>query len=245
MRNPNSPIEMSRYIDLETYHQVEATHPFYPEMIDEIGRIFDRHAEAHAPRNILEFGAGTGLATAALAVHPHRTYDAVEIDANCWKLLEQNLGGQVNCICDDAVTFRGKNGYDIAVSVFAHDHIPEDLGAQLARNIRGNLAEGGIYVMGGEILPHYKDEAGRREALHAYHGYIIDTALRSGSFEVAKLEIDALNSGLQRIGDFKRHEEMLEAEMLGAGFELVEKNKVGPLDQEGIGGVFVYTFKAS
>ena len=214
-------------------------------MIDKIGRIFDIHTEARAPRHILEFGASTSLATEALAVRPHRTYDVIEIDANCWKLLEQNLGGQVNCICDDAVTVRGNSGYDIAISVFAHDHIPEELGVQLARNIRGILAEGGIYVMGGEILPHYEDEAGRRKALHAYHGYIIDTALRAGNFEVAKLEIDALNSGLQRIGDFKRHDKMIEAEMQGADFKLAENTKVGPLDQECIGGVFVYTFRAN
>ena len=68
VRNPNTPIEISHYIDLGTYHEVEAIHPFYPEMIDKIGRIFDIHTEARAPRHILEFGASTGLATEALAV---------------------------------------------------------------------------------------------------------------------------------------------------------------------------------
>ena len=244
MSSQEQSLEMSRYIDLATYHAVEATHPFYLDMIDEVLRIFDSRANSCGLPRILEFGAGTGLSTAKLSRSQHQAFDAIEIDANCWQLLEQNLGGAVNCICDDAVTYQGVSGYDVAVSVFAHDHIPEDRGVQFANNIRRNLTDDGIYIMGGEILPYYACEADRRDALHAYHGYIIDTALREENFEVAKLEIDALSSGLNRVGDFKRHEKMFEAEMQSAKFKLLKKTKVGPLNRDEVGGVFVYTFLA-
>jgi len=46
------------------------------------------------------------------------------------------------------------------------------------------------------------------------------------------------------IGDFKRHEAMFEDEMLSAGFKMKLKKKIGPIDRNDVGGVFVYIFEA-
>ena len=63
--------------------------------------------------------------------------------------------------------------------------------------------------------------------------------------QLAKIEIDALESGVNMVGDFKRHEAMFETEMIATGeFKLLSKKKIGPLDLNNVGGVFVYVYEA-
>ncbi len=237
-------LEMSRYIDLDIYHAVEKSHPFYVEMIDEISRRFARLHQERGDLRVLEFGAGTGLATEDFVKCPGLSIDALELDEKCCDVLDEHLGGRVSCICGDAVTFVDSNGYDAVVSVFAHDHIHYDKGRDLAANIHRNLKPGGLYIMGGELLPPYSNDAERKEALHKYHGFIVKTALREEHFELAQIEINALKSGLYKIGDFKRHEKLFEIEMLSQNFRLLSKVKMGPERPGDVGGVFVYAFEA-
>lgn len=239
---PADRIEMSRYIDLELYHAVERTHPYYVEMIDELNARIAAYRPAGA-FGLLELGAGTGLATDAFLAHEQVSMACVDYDSNCCELLARRLGDQVRVCCDDAVTFRGEQPFDMVVSVFAHDHIHHDRAGDFVRNIRRNLKVGGHYLMGGELLPFYRTKEERFESLHRYHGFIIEKALRDGHYELAQIEINALKSGVQMIGDFKRHEALFEQEM-AEGFELVFKGKMGPADRDDVGGVFVYAFKA-
>lgn len=236
-------VEMSRYIDLDLYHAVERSHPYYEEMLAEICRII-KERDANGVLRCLEVGAGTGLATGDVAAISGVSLDALELDENCCELLAKHVQGQVACIQGDATTYCGQNPYDVVLSVFAHDHIPYDSGQKLAANIRRNLKSGGIYIMGGEILPYYETEAERVDALHRYHGFIVAKALREGHFELAQIEINALKSGVFKIGDFKRHEQLFESEMLSADFRLLAKKKMGPDDPSDVGGVFVYVFEA-
>jgi len=235
---------MSRYIDLDLYHAVEKTHPFYVEMLAEIKNVLESHQEEAGTLRVVEFGAGTGLSTSELLAVDSIQLDAVEIDPECHELLMSHIGDRATCICADAVNFGGKGEYDAAVSIFAHDHIPPDKARLFGENIRRNLKSSAIYVMGGELLPAYQTEEEMRRALLVYHGYIVQEALRCGHYEVAKLEIDALKSGMDKVGDFKRHEEMFEAEMSEAGLNLKSKKKIGPEDLDNVGGVFVYVFEA-
>ncbi len=237
--------EMSRYIDLDIYHTVEQSHPFYIEMTEAIlARIeeFQKGKKEHL--EILELGSGTGLFTAEVAKLPGVNVSAVEIDQNCFEVLDDYVQGNASCIQADAVTYLNPGYFDIVVSTFAHDHIHFDAAGEFVNNIRGNLKKGGLYIMGGEILPFYETESERQEALQQYHGYIVETANRQKNFLLAQIEISALQSGVEMVGDFKRHEQMFEEEMLTNRFELVEKNKIGPSDRNDVGGVFVYAFSA-
>lgn len=237
--------EMSRYIDLEVYHAVERSHPFYIEMVDEmLTQINDLASENGSPTQLLEIGCGTGLLTEELAKNNRLAIDAVELDSNCFEIIHKNMNGRVNCICGDAVTYRGDKPYDIVTSAFAHDHIHYDLRQSFAENIRANLVKGGIYVMGGEILPFFETEDERKNSLYKYHEMIISKALRGGHFRLAQIEINALESGLHKVGDFKRHERMFEEEMMSADFVLKKKVKLGPDDDDRVGGVFTYVFEA-
>jgi len=237
-------LEMSRYIDLDIYHAVEKTHPYYVEMIDKINDLLSGLGAGSKPLSIWGFGAGTGLATSELTKFASLAIDALDLDAECCDILMREVGNEANVIQGDAVKHQKEGGYDLAISVFAHDHIPYELGPALARNIRRNLKSGGHYVMGGEILPRYCGEDERREALYRYHGFIVEKALRDEHFEVAQIEINALKSGLYSIGDFKRHAELFESEMSSAGLVLKERAKIGPEHRDDVGGVYVYVYQA-
>lgn len=236
--------EMSRYIDLDVYHNVERSHPYYAEMTAEILNQIRIYKNGDERIHILEIGCGTGLMTEELLGIEGSDIDAVEIDSECFEIIRKNMNGRVKCICDDAVTFRRKNFYDIAVSSFAHDHIHYERRYDFAANIRANLIRNGLYIMGGEILPYYMTTEERIGALYKYHEMIIRKALRNGDFRLAQIEINALESGIYMIGDFKRHESMFEEEMLSADFKIKEKLKMGPHDTDDEGGVFVYVFQA-
>lgn len=241
-------IEMSRYIDLPTYHKIERGHPFYEEMLKEInGQIAGCcHNADSVERKLkaLEIGAGTGLCTLELIKHNFIELDCLEVDNKCCNILSNHSEAhRYNVIMGDAVTYYKSHHYDLVVSTFAHDHIHYDKRFAFARNIYNNLKKGGRYIVGTEILPYFSNEMERKKSLFIYHNYIIDIALQNNRVQVSELENNALKSGLDMIGDFKRHSIMFEEEMESAGFKLIEKKKIGPLDRDDVGGVFVYIFE--
>jgi cyclopropane fatty-acyl-phospholipid synthase-like methyltransferase len=194
--------------------------------------------------NTLELGAGTGLCSLELAILPFIKLDALEIDKECCKILASHPEAvHYNVIQEDAVTYCRTYNYDVVVSTFAHDHIHYNKRFAFTRNIYNNLKKGGIYIMGGEVLPYFSNEMERKKALFRYHNNIIDIALKHNRIQLSELENNALKSGLDMIGDFKRHEAMFEEEMKSAGFSCLVKKKMGPLDKDDVGGVFVYVFK--
>lgn len=244
-------IEMSRYIDLPTYHNIERGHPFYVEMIetiqDEIKNYYKsvkKHADGGTGLSVLELGAGTGLCSLEIIKHPFLRLDALEIDSECCKILSSHPeASKYNVILGDAVAHCKKHYYDMVVSTFAHDHIHYNKRFAFSKNIHNNLKGGGIYIMGGELLPYFSNDLERKKALFKYHNYIIDEALKHNRVQIAELENNALKSGLDLVGDFKRHEKMFEQEMASADFRLKKKIKMGPHDVHDVGGVFVYVYE--
>jgi len=238
----DNTLEMSRYIDLELYHEVEKTHPFYVEMVIEILEHIRRYTKNKKEKlRLLEFGAGTGILTKELLGLPNLEIDALEIDQECCKSLRNHIGHYgCNIIQSDIITYSKKNHYDLIVSSFAHDHISYENSAELVKNLKRNLKKGGAYIMGGEILPLFSNKEERQEALYRYHGFIINKALRDRNFRVAQIEINALKSGLDYMGDYKRHISMFEEEVLSASFMIKHKKKIGPTDIHDVGGVYVY-----
>lgn len=241
-----SNLEMSRYIDLRVYHEVERTHPFYVEMIDEIRQQLRLLMPTDREAKVWEFGAGTGLATEELLRFENFRVLALDFDDECCGELNGFLGRneRLSVVQGDAVEYRCGEPQDLAISVFAHDHISYDRGRALASNIRKNLVKGGYYIMGGEILSEFETSEERREALYRYHGFVVNKAMRDENFRVAQIEINALESGLNWVGDFKRHEAMFENEVTSANLRIKQKIKIGPSAPSHVGGVFVYVFQA-
>jgi len=242
-------IEMSRYIDLPTYHKIERGHPFYEEMLvevnDQIRAFHSRNAAGQGKLKVLEIGPGTGLCSLELVRHPFLELDCLEIDNKCCNILSGHPeASKYNVILGDAVSYCQPRNYDLVISTFAHDHIHYDKRFAFAQNIYNNLKPGGRYIVGGELLPYFSTDMERKKALFKYHNHIIDLALKQDRVQVSELENNALKSGLDMVGDFKRHETMFEEEMESAGMKMIEKKKMGPLDRDDVGGIFVYVFEA-
>ncbi|OVE81657.1 hypothetical protein BVY03_03390 [bacterium K02(2017)] len=246
LKGNTQKFEMSRYIDLDLYHEVERSHPFYIEMTTEIqNKIIEFHKSNDQKLKLLEMGAGTGLFTQDLVKYNWLDVDALEIDSECMSILSGHVGHGVNCICDNAITYSKKDHYDLIVSTFSHDHIHHDKAKEFVTNINNNLKSGGLYIMGGEVLPKFSNDSERKQALLTYHTYIVAKALQDGNYTLAQIEISALKSGIEMIGDFKRDEERFEQEMQVGQLKLLDKIKVGPQVPDDVGGVFVYVFQKS
>jgi SAM-dependent methyltransferase len=145
---------------------------------------------------------------------------------------------------EDGIVFRSKKKFDIAVSSFAHHHISYDQDESFIQNLYYNLNTNGIYIVGDEFIPKFKDETERRRSLIRYHHHVIDLAEKADHFELANLEYECLLSGVRMIGDFKRSEEMIEEEIQTGGlFKMVDKTKIPFKEEIKEGGIFVYQFQ--
>ena len=234
---------MSRYIDLERYHRVEQTHPFYKEMVSKIISEVTSRSKAKKT-DVIELGAGTGLLTQELLKIPSISPIVLEMDSNCVSALKNNLaaGRKIKVVRCDMINYFNGSKFDIAVSSFSHHHAEYDRGLEFAMNINKNLKPKGVYIVGEELIPKFLSEKDRKRSLKKYHSFIIRKAISEAHHEVAELEKAALESGLNKIGDFKRHEKMLEDEMCSSGFKIITKQKIGPINKN-VGGVFVYVFQ--
>ena len=235
-------VEMSRYIDLNKYHSLELTHPFYREMLGEIVRQIKKYPNK---TKILEIGAGTGILTKFLCQLNNIQVTALEPDKFCFSLLKNYLKSNNNLSYrqDSGINFTGPEKFNIAVSSFAHHHIPYEKRFEFTKNIHSNLSENGLYIVGDELINHFKNNKELKTQLFRYHLYIMGKAISENNPKLAELELESLRSGLNGIGDFKRSEKMLEEEMTQAGFILKKKIKIGPKKPNDCGGIFVYVFE--
>ena len=124
-------IEMSRYIDLPTYHKIERGHPFYEEMLVEVSNqitsFHDGNGTGQNQLKALEIGAGTGLCSLELVKHSFLELDCLEIDNKCCNILSNHVeASQYNVVLGDAVPHCKPRHYDLVISTFAHDHIHYD-----------------------------------------------------------------------------------------------------------------------
>lgn len=232
---------VSCYSNLAAYHAAEEQHIGYIEMRDKILEFIRFRSEKQIKR-ILEFGAGTGLLTQYILQIPNTQFDILEPDSRCCELLLKNItiNDSVTLLTDSILDLQDTRTYDIIISSFAHDHISD--GQKLAYTLRRHLSPNGIYICGVELLKKFSDEQSRIDALNSWHGYVIEQAKLNGHTLLAQLEQEALDSGINKIADFKTHEEEFENQLLKAGFYLLTKKKITP-DFQGIGGVFVYEWQ--
>lgn len=238
-------VEMSEYIDIEDYDQHEEEHAYYLEMMEKMLSIFSQHRRRSSKVcRVLELGAGTGIFTKRLAQIPNVKVVAVELDWACVKRLEHNLKNRQNVeiVNGDSCTYNPSKPFDYIFSSFSDHHIkPEDKDIYF-RNIKRNLMPGGLFLVGDEFLRPYTlaDHDAWQAALEAYHNHIIEIAEKAGHAILAHLEREALKSGLEKQGDFKLPCEQYEATLSAAGFAFSQE-KIGPLERDDVGGVYVYT----
>jgi hypothetical protein len=113
--------------------------------------------------------------------------------------------------------------------------------------VKRNLVSDGLFIVGDEFLMDHNERSRteRDAALRTYHQYIIDCATREQHPQVASLEAKALESGLNLWGDFKMSCRHYEQQASASGLSLVSKEKIGPLDNDKVGGIYVYAFRSA
>lgn len=243
------PIEMSAYIDVENYDQHEEKHAYFQDMMSRMLDIIVEHrGKAVKQYRILEVGAGTGIFTKRLIKIPNVEIVAVELDWVCFHRLKHTVEkyNTVTVVNNDSCTYVDPMGkFDCIVSSFSDHHIKPKDKKDYFSNLKHNLSLKGLIVVGDEFLASYdiNDGSARQMALKNYHDHIIEIAEKGGESILAQLERDALKSGLEGIGDFKVSCEEYE-DLLTTSCLKFEKEKIGPLDRDDIGGVYIYKIRS-
>ncbi|MCF2518535.1 TIR domain-containing protein [Dyadobacter sp. CY351] len=269
----NKPVEMSSYISIHEYHKHEEKHAYYIEMMERMLEIYRMRTPISRPK-VLEIGSGTGIFTKRLLQTMNIDIMAIEIDWACYNSLLENLrsintsrvmlqkdktrntikfdslNATVTCFNEDGRRFNPPGKFDVIFSSFADHHINRKDKVKYFENIKKNLKPDGIFIVGDEFLPNYveNDPIARENALRIYHHHIIDeTRKRHGDSaeELVQLEQDALESGIQGLGDFKLSCELYEQAFKNSSMIQVEKHLIGPTDMSNVGGIYVYVIKAA
>lgn len=126
--------------------------------------------------------------------------------------------------------------FDAAGKSYLLDHLSKivDLGGTKVypeheiNSIEHNLIGRGTIIVTDEFLPRYTNDQGEQDALCKHHGAVIYDALIKGNYRLAELELEALYSGLHKIGDFKISCHEFEDVLWRKGMEAV-KFKTFPL----------------
>ncbi len=238
-------VEMSTYItSIHDYDQHEEKHAYFVEMMAKMLEFLPVAASPGTLR-VLELGAGTGIFTRRLAAHPSiGEIVAVEFDWACCHTLKHNVqefGGKVKVEYHDSRTFNPEGVFDVIVSSFADHHIRKSDRDRYFKNVLRNLKPGAPFLVGDEFLREHdtSDEESRKAALLRYHGHIIDIAKSQNEQVLVRLEQEALESGLHRIGDFKVSCGEYEQALHRAGLKY-NRFCIGPPEPNDVGGVCVY-----
>lgn len=242
------PVEMSVYVPVDDYDSHEEEHAYFIEMMDRMIAEFDKRFPTNGgPYRALEFGAGTGIFTRRIAAVPAiNEIVAFEIDWACFKKLAYNVRNApaVRPLNEDSRRFSPTGRFHAVFSSFADHHIKPQDKRDYLRNVRRNLHENGVFIVGDEFLPPHAtgDKAARLQALAAYHGHIIEIARSKGHDVLVQLETAAWESGNREIGDFKVTCEEYESSLRESGFTF-DRFRIGPPSDDmakQVGGVYVY-----
>ncbi len=167
----------------------------------------------------------------------------LKLDDPLETILTKNNGERrMELYCADSRKYNPPGKFDYIFSSFADHHIKIEDKTKYFDNVKNNLKPGALFIVGDEFLPEHdiNDEQAWKEALTAYHTFIINIALEQNEHTLAALENAALISGLLKKGDFKLSCKQYENILEKAGFTH-DKVKIGPLDRDDVGGVYVYT----
>lgn len=237
--------EMSAYIDVVSYDEHEEKHAYFIDMMQSMINILINHqSDKTKPCRVLELGAGTGIFTKRLAKIPYLQVTVVELDRKCFQVLQKNLQDYPSVSLvngDSCMYYHPELKFDYIFSSFSDHHIKPTEKYKYFQNIKRNLKPGGLFIVGDEFLPPHNpnDQVSWENSLKTYHHHIIDIAKKEGEEILANLELEALKSGLAKNGDFKVSCSQYEELLLNANLKFTSK-KIGPLNRDDVGGVYVY-----
>ncbi|HEX8249494.1 MAG TPA: class I SAM-dependent methyltransferase, partial [Pyrinomonadaceae bacterium] len=231
---PSKYVEMSVYTSVWEYLMHSAKHPYYKETADEMMRIFEDHRKDESEKcRILEFGAGTGNFTERFKDVQNADVLAFEIDWAYYNIAKHQLAkyNHIKLVHADArkVDPEGPNvKYKYIFSCFLEHHINIKDKVKYLKNVRNNLEEGGLFIVGDSFLRDFNDEnkEERDAAIYDYHNHIIEIAKKNKTDDdFANMEENLLNAKLDEdnpeVGDHKVSLRKYEEYLREAGLKVV------------------------
>lgn len=226
----NIPVGISVIRNPRDYDRAIWTHPFYKEMLTQI--IDFGRAYSPKRKRVLEIGAGTGTLTekAVLCLNADK-YIAIEPEEKAFRFLKDKLGSIKNLelVNERIENFLGEK-FDLVISSFADHHIPYEKKEGYYRTIFSILRPRHVYVSGEELLQNFENEKERTRVLKNYHGWVIRKCLEENHSLMAMIEAQALKNGIEKFDEHKTSLKKYLELMRSAGFEIIEKRKIGPDD---------------
>lgn len=154
-------------------------------------------------RNIVELGCGPGRLLkplqSSLKVFKDVKLSGVDLDPVFLEYARSIVDATRTQIIEaDVRLFQPLEPVDIFLSQGFHHHVQKgDAVNDYLSNVRTQMSEGGVYILGDEFLPDYHDEEERRVKAVIWYAHIISNAIKKGhnylAQEEAKTLIDDLN----------------------------------------------------
>ncbi len=237
----------SELIEPSFYHKIMRNHLYIKETDQKIYELILEKARLSSKRlNICEIGGGSGALTELIVEIENIDLIIVEIDISFYKLLKEkfNKNDNVTILNKDISQYDFDNPVDIFYSMGVHHHIAKGkLTFEYLSKIKNNLAEEGIYILGDEFIPAYKNDKERTLNLIIWFSHIIENARLQGHQFLAIEEARTLYYDILGIEDYKNSLEDLEKELSDSELIIEDIHKEGP--KENIGGLYIITTKKS
>jgi SAM-dependent methyltransferase len=250
-------VEMSVYTSVWDYYNYSNKHPYYEDMSNEMIHVFQNHRGNDSKRcKILEFGAGTGNFTENFINTPNADVLALEIDWAYYNIAEYRLSqyNHIKLVYADARKYDPEGPdvkYKYIFSCFLDHHIKIKDKVNYLKNVKKNLEEGGLFIVGDSFLRDFdaENEQDHADAISDYHNHIIEIAKGNEKYNgFAIMEENLLNDKLDPekayVSDYKVSLRKYEEYLKKAGLQVKgAAKKIGPSDLDNVGGVYVYTIE--
>jgi SAM-dependent methyltransferase len=252
-RAPSSvSLKHSDLVDIRAYDNYEEDHPFYRRMhTTMLGELRERVTDKGRHLCILEVGSGTGLFTKRLIGLPNVDVVSVDPDPRGCAIQREKCEGVDNLtiVPADILSITRDDVFDVIMSSFSEHHIRPEQRKAYFDKLLSLLRRDGYIIIGDEFLREYEGDniASYREAVQAYHQYIIDLAKKKGLHQFVPLEEAAMKSGLSnddsRI-DFKVSLKEYRQAAAEAGLCIVAEHCVSDVAMSSlVGGMYVVVMR--
>lgn len=241
MWNINEVENYSELIDPISYHKIMRDHLYIKKTDEKIYELILEEVKTSSTKlNICEIGAGTGALTKLISKIKNINLIIIEIDINFYKLLKEEFEEYDNILIvnDDIINYKFDKKIDIFYSMGVHHHIRKgNVTSKYLSKIKNNLSERGIYILGDEFIPSYKNDKERTLNLIIWFSHIIENARIQRHNILAKEEARTLYYDILGIEDYKNSIEELELEFHTSSLKIVTLYRFGPKDN--IGGLYI------
>ena len=171
----------SQIIGPEEYNSIINEHLYITNVDNCIkNNIEEKSINSQKTLEVVELGCGPARLSQILAKIEKINLTCIDIDTN-FLAYAQKIAPQQNFVMASAQEYVHNKPVDIFVSQGMHHHIPKGEQTQkYLKNVIQQLDSDGIYIIGDEFLPDYRNERERQINAIVWYSHIIGNALNKG-----------------------------------------------------------------